>query len=340
MKNIPIKLSDQHWDKNTSPEVSVFSWVFNHKEFIRQSIEGILMQETTFQVEILIQDDASTDGTRQIIEEYQSKYPSLFKNIFFSENQYSQGRSIMNNLFTKPKGRYIALTHGDDYWIDPLKLQKQVEFLEKNPNCSCVGGKVNIIDSRNSENKLEYQNQYFLYTKSKKVSENDCLDLMLLPFHTSTYMFRREYLDIKLYNSLFRNSISGDIPLLNFLNAKGEIYYLDYVFGVQHHNSGGVTNLPNHKGLFFLLNRVYMWRNIFHIYQDPKMRYKITNNVNHFEMLLKQKYYKSSLDIQIGLLRQSNILKLLLLSLILKSIFIKLYLRITKKILSFRIKNY
>ena len=145
MKNLPIKLTEQNWDKDTIPVVSVFSWVFNHKDFIRQSLESILMQETTFPVEIIIQDDASNDGTRKIIEQYQSKYPNLFKNIFFSENQHSQGKSIMNELFKKPKGKYISLIHGDDYWTDPNKLQKQVDFLEVNFNFNVHFHNVNFI---------------------------------------------------------------------------------------------------------------------------------------------------------------------------------------------------
>lgn len=128
----PVSVTEQVWTDDTMPVVSVFNWVYNHKEYIRESIESILMQQTTFPIEIIIHDDASNDGTKEIILEYQEKYPRLFRNILQEENQWSQGKSVMAPLITAPRGNYIALTHGDDYWTDPLKLQKQVDFLENN----------------------------------------------------------------------------------------------------------------------------------------------------------------------------------------------------------------
>ena len=92
------------------------------------------MQETSFEYEIIIHDDASNDGTREILEEYASKYPTLFKLILQDENQYSKGIDVMAILFSYATGKYIAMCEGDDYWTDPLKLQKQVDFLEKNPD--------------------------------------------------------------------------------------------------------------------------------------------------------------------------------------------------------------
>jgi glycosyltransferase involved in cell wall biosynthesis len=155
--NSPIRITDQTWSNSTIPVVSVFNWVYNHKDFIRQSIKSILMQETTFPVEIIIQDDASNDGTREIIEEYQNKYPHLFNNILFSDNQYSQGKSIMNGLFEKPRGKYIALAHGDDYWTDPLKLQKQVDIIENSVEVGLVYSNFSYLEgSKISEHEFEY----------------------------------------------------------------------------------------------------------------------------------------------------------------------------------------
>src|SRR5690606_25359461 len=103
--------------------------------FIRQCLDGIFMQKCNFEYEILIHDDASTDDTQKIIKEYQQKYPEIIKPILQTENQYSKGvRGIMARFnFPRAKGKYIALCEGDDYWTDPLKLQKQIDFLENNP---------------------------------------------------------------------------------------------------------------------------------------------------------------------------------------------------------------
>ena len=128
-----MRITEQTWPEGTVPVVSVFSWSYNHVDFIRQSIDSILMQETTFPVEIIIHDDASTDGTTEIIREYESKHPQLFRNIIQKENQWSQGKSVMDPMFTAPRGEFIALTHGDDFWTDPMKLTKQVHLLESDP---------------------------------------------------------------------------------------------------------------------------------------------------------------------------------------------------------------
>ena len=117
------------------PLVSICSITYNHAPYIRQCLDGFLMQETNFKYEIIIHDDASTDGTTEIIKEYAEKYPDLITPIFQSENQYSKGLRgfYAKFVFPRAKGKYIALCEGDDYWTDPLKLQKQVDFLEANP---------------------------------------------------------------------------------------------------------------------------------------------------------------------------------------------------------------
>lgn len=113
--------------------VSVACITYNHAPYIRQCLEGFLMQKTNFPIEIIVHDDASTDGTDDIIREYVLKYPELFKVILQEENQYSKGVDVLSLVLERSAGKYIALCEGDDYWTDPLKLQKQVDFLENNP---------------------------------------------------------------------------------------------------------------------------------------------------------------------------------------------------------------
>lgn len=149
LKN-PISIIYQTWPEGTIPYVSVVCWVHNDKDYIKESIEGILIQKTSFPIEIIIQDDASTDGTKEIIDYYEKSYHNLFNNILNLENQYSLGVDITKPPLLKAIGKYIALLHGDDYWTDPLKLQKQVDFLEKNLDYSmCFHG---VLEEK--ENKL------------------------------------------------------------------------------------------------------------------------------------------------------------------------------------------
>lgn len=125
--------------------VSVICNTYNQEDYIEQTINGFLMQKTNFPFEILIHDDASTDGTTEIIREYAQKYPDLIKPLIQKENQYSKKVAI-TEVFQVPraKGNYIALCEGDDYWTDPLKLQKQVDALEQNPNIDVCSHKAEI----------------------------------------------------------------------------------------------------------------------------------------------------------------------------------------------------
>src|SRR5690606_7564710 len=126
----------------STPLVSISCITYNHAPYIRQCLDGLVMQQCNFTFEVLIHDDASTDDTQEIIKEYQKKYPEIIKPIFQDENQYSIGiRGIMPRFnYPRAQGKYIALCEGDDYWTDPLKLQKQVDFLEANPEYSLVCG--------------------------------------------------------------------------------------------------------------------------------------------------------------------------------------------------------
>ncbi|WP_295937772.1 glycosyltransferase [uncultured Alistipes sp.] len=123
--------------ENTPVLVSVCCITYNQAPFIRRCLEGIMMQRTSFAFEVLVHDDASTDASADIIREYEAKYPGVVKPIYQKENQYSQGVKISaTHQFPRAQGRYIALCEGDDYWTDPCKLQKQIDFLEANPDFS------------------------------------------------------------------------------------------------------------------------------------------------------------------------------------------------------------
>ena len=118
--------------------LTVRTIAYNQEHYIRDCLEGIVKQQTSFKFEAIVHDDCSTDHTADIIREYAKKYPDIIKPIYEEENQYSMGvNSQMNtkmNAFTH--GKYIALCEGDDYWTDPTKLQRQVDFLEAHPDYS------------------------------------------------------------------------------------------------------------------------------------------------------------------------------------------------------------
>lgn len=125
--------------KSNLPEVmvSVYCLTYNHKKYIRDALDGFVSQKTTFQFEVIVHDDASTDGTQEVIREYAEKYPNIIKPIFQKENQYSKGVEFIKTLiWPQMKGRYVAICEGDDYWTDPEKLQLQFDVMEKYPECT------------------------------------------------------------------------------------------------------------------------------------------------------------------------------------------------------------
>lgn len=119
------------------PLVSICCLSYNHASFIRQSFEGMLMQQGV-DFEILVHDDCSTDGTTDIVREYAAKYPNIIFPLYEDVNQYQNGKAGEIDFFNykRARGKYIAYCEGDDYWTDPLKLQKQVAFMENHPDYS------------------------------------------------------------------------------------------------------------------------------------------------------------------------------------------------------------
>lgn len=144
----PVRVSEQRWPKDALPLVCISCVTYNHEKFIRDAIEGFLMQETTFPVEILIHDDASTDNTSEVIREYESRYPKLFRCFYQPENTYSRPdwRERRKPFINARRGAYIAMCDGDDFWTDPLKLQKQVMFLEQNPDYVLAYHDAQVVD--------------------------------------------------------------------------------------------------------------------------------------------------------------------------------------------------
>lgn len=186
------------------PLVSICCVTYNHKKYIQKAIEGFLMQKTSFQLEIIINDDCSTDGTTEILKDYESQHPDLIKLVLHEVNEWSQGlKSIFaRNTFSIAKGKYIALCEGDDYWTDPLKLQKQVDFLEENLdyNISYHDMKVQIGDDIRGDHLL------------KKTDKDLTFEDVLLNnyMHTPSICFRNVF---KKYPDWFYNAMPGDHPL-------------------------------------------------------------------------------------------------------------------------------
>jgi len=139
-------------------KVSIICIVYNHEKYIEKALNGFLMQKVNFNYEILIHEDASTDNSSNILKKYENKYRDKIKVIYQKENKYSKGISPSKPLYEMAQGKYLAICEGDDYWIDENKLQKQVDFLEKNLEYVATYHNVFVVDSKGEKlkNDLEW----------------------------------------------------------------------------------------------------------------------------------------------------------------------------------------
>lgn len=219
------------------PVVSICCLTFNHENFIAQTIESFLIQKTSFPIEILIHDDASTDNTQKIVMNYVVKYPNIIKPLFQKENIYSKGeRSFFAHwLFPAVRGKYIALCEGDDYWIDPLKLEKQVNFLENNPDCSiCFHAAYHMNEKENSRSSIH---RPFFIPKNLKFTVRTAILGGGGFMTTNSMVFVSHYLN-KLPKYYYIAPVE-DSPLALFLASNGDIGYLDEVMSVYRFQTEG-----------------------------------------------------------------------------------------------------
>lgn len=218
--------------------VSINCITYNHEKYIKEALEGFLMQKTNFKFEILIHDDASTDNTANIIKKYEKKYPKIIKPIYQNENQYSKGIKINFEFnYKRSKGKYIALCEGDDYWTDPYKLQKQVDFLETHKEFSMCFHSVEKIDE--DGNILNYK-LWPNNTRTKKIST--LTDILKSNYPaTASIVCRNNLINYNDYVNLSKNLFFGDW-VFHILNAKkGPIYFINENMGVYRITSKGVT---------------------------------------------------------------------------------------------------
>lgn len=226
------------------PLVSIVCESYNHESYLRQCLEGFVMQKTDFSFEILIHDDASIDKSVDIIREYEYKYPNLLKPIYQIENQYSKGVKIWSEIqFPRALGKYIAICEGDDYWIDPQKLQKQVDYLESHPECTLCFHNTYITDERK-----EAEFSLFASIENRDYAPHELLNSLLT--QTSSCVFRTTLAES------FRISFGKcrmafcDTPLVLLCAKYGSVHGMKDVMSVYRRHPGGWTATYNADKLY------------------------------------------------------------------------------------------
>jgi glycosyltransferase involved in cell wall biosynthesis len=222
--------------KINSPLVSVCMITYNHEKYIAEAIEGVLMQDVDFEVELVIADDASTDRTGEIVQKYIDNHP---KGNWIKYTIHTQNIGMMPNFIwsiEKAVGKYMALCEGDDYWIDPHKLQNQVSFLETNPDFSICYHPIKILMTSGELVDDFIAEKYF------KAPESTIFDLAIFGnyIHTPSVVFRKASL---LISENFHLSPVGDYYLYVLLAQKGKIKRANIIGAVYRYEVGGFSRL-------------------------------------------------------------------------------------------------
>jgi glycosyltransferase involved in cell wall biosynthesis len=295
-----------------NPLVSISCVTFNHAPFIRECLDSLLMQNTNFQFEIIIHDDASTDGTREIIEEYTAKYPEIIFPLLQTENQYSKGLRGMMARFNFPRcnGEFIAICEGDDFWTDENKLQKQVDFLKQKTDYSMCFHNANRIFE------IEDINKSYNIVENKDYLINELFLRWIAP--TSSLLFKKEVVSKITDAALDKRILNGDLIIVlscfDFGKVKG---FSDYMSSYRVHSNGVSQSRIKEDNLKHLLNYIpyYMLirekfpkinNTVFNIklvdnYLALTMFYLKRKNILFFKYLMLALYYNPKLLIKVFL---------------------------------------
>ncbi|MBP3917178.1 glycosyltransferase [Clostridium sp.] len=201
--------------------VSINCITYNHGKYIRQALESFLMQKTNFKYEILVHDDASKDETSEILKEYKEKYPDIVKVILQEENQMSKGINNVNYTFNhcRSQGKYIAICEGDDFWTDENKLQKQVDYMEKNPECGLCFHTTDVFRNEKKVGEIKPYNENCIAPSEDIILGGGSF------IGTNSIMYRKQVLDDA--PDFYVNAIVSDYPLQMITSTKQYAYYIN-----------------------------------------------------------------------------------------------------------------
>lgn len=208
----------QRWQGRSEPVVSILCTAYNHERYIEQAIRGFLSQDCSFPFEIVIHDDASTDGTQQVIRRWQALYPTLIRTVLQTENQYSRGGRPFEILLAQARGPFVATCEGDDFWVDARKLQRQVGFLQANPDFSCTAHNYyHYLESALTVKPWSRVGRNFVLSRRQLVG---LVTLLWLP----TLVFRRSFSVLPPERAL---AAIGDQFLTSYLGTQGRCMYFE-----------------------------------------------------------------------------------------------------------------
>lgn len=255
-----------------TPLVAIRCITYNQAPYIRQCLDGFIMQRTDFPFVAIVHDDCSTDGTDDIVREYAQRYPDIIKPIFETENQYSKKDGSLGRIMTKAcnetGAKYIAMCEGDDYWTDPLKLQKQVDILEKNPDSAMVYTCANVWNQDEKK---------FKGILGKEQNFTDLLIVNYIP--TCTVVIRQTaYASYRKEIGAHNSWQMGDYPLFLYLSHRYGLKFIGDVTGVYRELKASASHSSVHKKQLKFYYSAHMCRVFFSRFLNDKKQIKKTYN--------------------------------------------------------------
>lgn len=254
------------------PVVSVCMITYNHAQFIEEAIHGILNQKTDFPIELVIGEDCSTDSTREIIERYQQQFSDIIRLLPKCENL-----GVLKNFYrtlNACSGKYIALCEGDDCWTDPLKLQKQVDFLESHPDYSLCfhNAMVHYEDRKTAEH-------IFADLQTREYHRQELLESWLAP--TASFVFLKDIFSSTIYQKVCASKklVYGDLPLILSASYCGKIYGIHDTMSIYRKHSGGVMQKHSSIPIQLCIHQIES-RKIFQDDLKPTFNDKIGRNAS------------------------------------------------------------
>ena len=224
--------------------VSIKCITYNQEKYISDALDGFLSQKTDFPFEVVVHDDASTDKTAEIIKEYASKYPRIIKPLYETENQYSKGNGILGRIVdAKLSGKYIAFCEGDDYWIDENKLQKQIDYLESNPDYGLCFTDCNFVDAYGNVTKRDL-------FKSKQLPVPQCFKEHLFNLGyiaPMSWVMRKSVYDT--LDMSYKSTDGTFVRALEFF-LKSKVYFMDSTTCCYRQHEGSVSKQTDPKKMY------------------------------------------------------------------------------------------
>jgi glycosyltransferase involved in cell wall biosynthesis len=273
-------------------KVSAVITAYNKGPYIRECLLGVLNQDFDGDMEIIVVDDCSTDDTREVIESL-SAHPN-FNKVKYTRHDFNKG--LMGNFIwalTQAKGEYVCFCDGDDFWISNQKISNQISFLRNHIKYSGCGMLMDIVDSRNEIDKLKYSDLHFTYDKNTDIQDHEILDFIRFPFGTSTFMFRRSFLELSEISKFNFVKVSNDYVLFVLLNQRGKLFYLNQLSVKRNHNDNGVTSEDHKIQIFLLINNFLMFkrlRQMLERIEPSESNVILKSKIVHLKDLIIRKY--------------------------------------------------